>query len=80
MSIRARSQAGSKAKTLHFKLLKNGHLKKTSLQKQISKGVLCHQYAMSEARLRGIKKGMVNVYNYSDDVASTHFAANVKKH
>ena len=34
----------------------------------------------NEARLRGIKKGMVNVDNYADGVASIHLASIVEKH
>ena len=34
----------------------------------------------NEARLRGIKMGLVNVDNYADGVTSTHLAANVGKH
>ena len=34
----------------------------------------------NEARLRGMKKGMVNVDNYADGVASTYLTAIVKKH
>ena len=34
----------------------------------------------NEARLRGIKKGMVNVDNYADGVASIYLTAIVEKH
>ena len=34
----------------------------------------------NEARLRGIKKGMVNVDNYADGVASIHLTVIVEKH
>ena len=34
----------------------------------------------NEARLRGIKKGMVNVDNYADGVVSVHLTAIVEKH
>ena len=33
----------------------------------------------NEARLRGIKKGMVNVDNYADGVASVHLTVIVEK-
>ena len=32
------------------------------------------------ARLRWIKKGLVNVDNYADAVTSIHLASNVEKH
>ena len=35
-------------------------------------------YIRNEARLKGIKKRMINVDNYSDDVASIHLVANIK--
>ena len=34
-------------------------------------------YIKNEARLRGIKKGLVN---YADSLTSIHLAANVEKH
>ena len=34
----------------------------------------------NEARLRWIKKGLVNVDNYADGVTSIHLAGNVEKH
>ena len=34
----------------------------------------------NEARLRGIRKGMVNVDNYADGAASIRLAANVEIH
>ena len=37
-------------------------------------------HVINEARLRGIKMGLVNVDNYADGVTSTHLAANVGKH
>ena len=37
-------------------------------------------YIRNEARLSGIEKGMVNVDNYGDGVASIHLAAIVGKH
>ena len=33
----------------------------------------------NEARLRGIKKRLVNVENYADGVTSIHLAANLEK-
>ena len=44
--------------------------------------VYCQSLAhiRSEARLRGIKKGMVNVDNYADGVTSIHLAAIGEKH
>ena len=42
----------------------------------------CHSlfHIRNEARLRGIKKGMVNVDNYADGVASIHVTTIVEKH
>ena len=34
----------------------------------------------NEARLRGRKKGLVNVGNYVDGVTSIHLAADLEKH
>ena len=34
----------------------------------------------NEARLRGVKKGLLNVDNYADGVTSIHLAANVETH
>ena len=35
-------------------------------------------YIRNEARLKGMKKGMINVDNYSDGVESIHLVANIK--
>ena len=37
-------------------------------------------HVRNEARLRGIKIGLVNVDNYADGLRSIHLVANVKKH
>ena len=34
----------------------------------------------NEARLRGVKKGLLNVDNYADGVTSIHLTANVETH
>ena len=49
-----------------------------SLECEVCSGSSAH--IRNEARLRGIKMGLVNVGNYADGVTSTHLAANVEKH
>ena len=38
------------------------------------------RYFVNYCRWRGIKKGMINVDNYADGLASTHVTAIVKKY